>query len=262
MASFADTALALPTPPNATPLHVVRAADYSAWSREQPRAGPPVARFHPSSRRCGNDRVVAGRSAVAPFLRWLAAMRSMRRAICRSACLPVTTARSRFRTRPTLTVLGWGLGAYRYTRYKSAERAPARLLVPNRATPRCCAINSMRPRWSATSSIRRRPTCCRSSSPRRRPRWRKSSARVATSSSATICSRRTSRRSTRSAAPAHDAPRLIDLDWGNASDPHVTLVGKGVCFDSGGLDIKPSDGMRLMKKDMGGAAHVLALARW
>jgi leucyl aminopeptidase len=55
-------------------------------------------------------------------------------------------------------------------------------------------------------------------------------------------------------------PCLIDLRWGSPGDPKVTLVGKGVCFDSGGLDIKPSTGMKLMKKDMGGAATVLALA--
>lgn len=57
------------------------------------------------------------------------------------------------------------------------------------------------------------------------------------------------------------APRLIDLTWGKASDPKVTLVGKGVCFDSGGLDLKPASGMLLMKKDMGGAANALGLAR-
>jgi len=56
------------------------------------------------------------------------------------------------------------------------------------------------------------------------------------------------------------APRLIELNWGRARDPKLTLVGKGVCFDSGGLDIKGADGMRLMKKDMGGAANVLGLA--
>jgi len=55
-------------------------------------------------------------------------------------------------------------------------------------------------------------------------------------------------------------PRLIDLQWGDKG-PKVTLVGKGVCFDTGGLDLKPAAGMLLMKKDMGGAAHVLALAR-
>ena len=59
---------------------------------------------------------------------------------------------------------------------------------------------------------------------------------------------------------AAEAPRLLDLTWGRASDPRITLVGKGVTFDTGGLDIKPSSGMLLMKKDMGGAANVLGLA--
>ena len=63
------------------------------------------------------------------------------------------------------------------------------------------------------------------------------------------------------AADKKHAPRLIELIWGNPKHPRVALVGKGVCFDSGGLDIKPSAGMRLMKKDMGGAAHALALAK-
>ena len=57
------------------------------------------------------------------------------------------------------------------------------------------------------------------------------------------------------------APRLIDLSWGDPAHPRVTLVGKGVCFDTGGLDLKPSSGMLIMKKDMGGAANVLALAQ-
>jgi leucyl aminopeptidase len=56
-------------------------------------------------------------------------------------------------------------------------------------------------------------------------------------------------------------PRLVDLTWGDSKNPQVTLVGKGVCFDSGGLDMKPAAGMRNMKKDMGGAAHVLGLAQ-
>ena len=54
-------------------------------------------------------------------------------------------------------------------------------------------------------------------------------------------------------------PRLVDITWGDPDHPKVTLVGKGVVFDTGGLDIKPSSGMLLMKKDMGGAANVLAL---
>jgi leucyl aminopeptidase len=63
----------------------------------------------------------------------------------------------------------------------------------------------------------------------------------------------------RAAAPAR-APRMIELAWGSEG-PLIAICGKGVVFDSGGLDIKPASGMRLMKKDMGGAAHALALAR-
>ncbi len=60
---------------------------------------------------------------------------------------------------------------------------------------------------------------------------------------------------------AAGSPRLIDMTWGDVKAPKVTLVGKGVCFDSGGLDIKPDNAMLIMKKDMGGAANVLALAQ-
>lgn len=60
---------------------------------------------------------------------------------------------------------------------------------------------------------------------------------------------------------AEKEPRLIEINWGKKSSPKLTLVGKGVCFDTGGLDIKPSNAMLTMKKDMGGAAHVLGLGQ-
>jgi leucyl aminopeptidase len=63
----------------------------------------------------------------------------------------------------------------------------------------------------------------------------------------------------RAAAREH-APRLVEFTWGDEAHPRVAIIGKGVAFDSGGLDIKPASGMLLMKKDMGGAAHALALA--
>ncbi len=62
------------------------------------------------------------------------------------------------------------------------------------------------------------------------------------------------------AAARHHAPRIIQLSWGKEGDPVLAIVGKGVCFDSGGLDVKSATGMLLMKKDMGGAAHAIALA--
>jgi leucyl aminopeptidase len=63
------------------------------------------------------------------------------------------------------------------------------------------------------------------------------------------------------AAARERGPRLIELNWGDPDHPRIAIVGKGVCFDSGGLDIKPSSAMLLMKKDMGGAAHAIALAK-
>jgi leucyl aminopeptidase len=63
------------------------------------------------------------------------------------------------------------------------------------------------------------------------------------------------------AATGERAPRLVELEWGKAGNPRIAIVGKGVCFDSGGLDLKQPAWMRNMKKDMGGAAHALALAR-
>ncbi|QYJ08037.1 leucyl aminopeptidase family protein [Qipengyuania flava] len=62
------------------------------------------------------------------------------------------------------------------------------------------------------------------------------------------------------AATRHHAPRIMHLTWGKESNPVLAIVGKGVCFDSGGLDVKSAAGMKLMKKDMGGAAHAIALA--
>ena len=62
------------------------------------------------------------------------------------------------------------------------------------------------------------------------------------------------------AATRHHAPRIMHLTWGRDTDPVLAIVGKGVCFDSGGLDVKSAKGMQLMKKDMGGAAHAIALA--
>lgn len=61
---------------------------------------------------------------------------------------------------------------------------------------------------------------------------------------------------------SENSPRLIHLTWGDKNHPKIALIGKGVCFDSGGLNIKPASGMRIMKKDMGGAAHVIGLAEW
>ncbi len=161
-----------------------------------------------------------------------------------------------------LAGIAWGLGAYRFRRYKSgnAETGAARLKLPAGAKlSRVQAIvNGV---WLGRDLIN---TPSADMGPQE---LEDVARRLAERHGASVCSvvgddllaqnfpmiHAVGRASTR-------PPRLIDLPWGRAGAPTVTLVGKGTCFDTGGLDIKPASGMLLMKKDMGGAAAVLALA--
>lgn len=157
----------------------------------------------------------------------------------------------------TLLHLGWGLGSYRFTRYRKPNRAPAQLVASPSAEVRDVITASLRVRdWVNT------PTEDMG------PQQLEDAARDLASAHGAQIEVITGQALLEQNFPAihavgrasHRAPRLIALRWGQAGAPHVALVGKGVCFDTGGLDIKPADGMRNMKKDMGGAAHALALA--
>ena len=156
-------------------------------------------------------------------------------------------------------LLGWGLGAYRFERYKKADRVPARLLLPPEdagVLHELEAVNLCRDLVNTPAGDML-------------PHDLEREARaLAESSGATIDVTTGEDLLARNFRVIHavgrasvSAPRLIDLRWGDPGHPKVTLVGKGVCFDSGGLDLKTASGMRLMKKDMGGAAHVLGLSR-
>ena len=157
--------------------------------------------------------------------------------------------------------LGWALAAYRFTRYRRNDKDAPRLVLPAGAGGER-AMHLAEATWLARDLIN---TAANDLGP----------AELADAVSAVAarfgadCAivvgdallaanypavHAVGRASTR-------APRLIDLTWGAASAPKLTLVGKGVCFDTGGLDIKPSSNMLLMKKDMGGAAVMLALAQ-
>mgnify|MGYP002348941809 FL=1 len=157
----------------------------------------------------------------------------------------------------TLLHLGWGLGSYRFARYRKPNRAPAQLVASPSAEVRDVIAASLRVRdWVNT------PTEDMG------PQQLEDAARELASAHGAQIDVITGQALLEQNFPAihavgrasHRAPRLIALRWGQAGAPHVALVGKGVCFDTGGLDIKPADGMRNMKKDMGGAAHALALA--
>jgi leucyl aminopeptidase len=155
----------------------------------------------------------------------------------------------------------WGIGSYQFTRYRAASRQPASLLWPagidQAAVERVVAADRLARDLVNTPAHDMGPSQLADAA-QTMARRLKMKSRVVTGDVLLKGGYRLIHAVGRAAA---DAPRLIDLNWGETRHPRVTLVGKGVCFDSGGLDIKPADGMRLMKKDMGGAAHVLALAQ-
>ncbi len=158
-------------------------------------------------------------------------------------------------------LLGWGLGAYKFTRYRQQARNPAQLVLPARAD-----LTQLQAELDAiylTRDLINTPTNDML------PEQLEAAAQALATEFGARCSSITGDALLQQNFPtihavgraSASAPRLIQLHWGKAEHPLVCILGKGVCFDSGGLNIKPASGMRYMKKDMGGAAHALGLAR-
>jgi leucyl aminopeptidase len=160
--------------------------------------------------------------------------------------------------------LGWLLGQHRFERYKSkpaAEREPRVLLTGDAAQ-----VGGLVRQAEATALVR---DLVDTPAGDLGPAELEAAVRTAArdwNAAITVTSGEVLERefpmvaAVGQAAVPTRAPRMIELEWGRPEHPRVAVIGKGVCFDSGGLDIKPASGMRLMKKDMGGAAHALALA--
>ena len=154
----------------------------------------------------------------------------------------------------------WLLGAYRFTRYRAAGRGPARLSPPDGAD--VAAARRIAFGVALTRDLVNTPAGDMG------PAALETAARTLAEANGATCAVIAGEALLEQNYPmihavgraAHQPPRLIDLRWGPEDAPRVTLVGKGVCFDTGGLDLKPASGMRNMKKDMGGAATVLGLA--
>ena len=162
-------------------------------------------------------------------------------------------------TDPIQAALGWALGAYQFNRYRKPKRAPARLSVA------AADLQQLAPLVEATAQVRdlvNTPT--EDMGPKQLAeaikqlgKTHKAKVREWVGDELLKANFPT----IHTVGRASDrAPRMIELSWGKAGDPKLAVIGKGVCFDTGGLDLKPSDGMRNMKKDMGGAAHAIALA--
>ncbi|RIA56276.1 leucyl aminopeptidase family protein [Dichotomicrobium thermohalophilum] len=164
---------------------------------------------------------------------------------------------------PELAAVAWALGAYEFTAFRTtaeAKRAPRRLVLPE-GVDRERVLNIASAVWLGRELINYPAN-------ELGPGELESTARgLANEFGADIHVIEGSRLEAENfpmiyaVGRASDrAPRLIDLTWGDKSAPKVTIVGKGICFDTGGLNIKPASAMGLMKKDMGGAASALSLA--
>jgi leucyl aminopeptidase len=161
----------------------------------------------------------------------------------------------------TAVAIAWGLGGYAFDRYKKRKR-PAPRLAPPEGADIADAARIVRASWLARDLVN---TPTNDMGPEALHAAAESVARDHGAKFEAIVGDDLLAQNYplihavgRAAA---QAPRLLHLSWGDAGAPRLAIVGKGVCFDTGGLDIKPSAGMRLMKKDMGGAAHALALAQ-
>ena len=244
-------------------IHLVTTADLEAWLAEQPertRVAAAAASF----------AAKPGEMAILPGLKpdeWsvaagVAAGDDPYRLAALASRLPGGTYRLT-NGRPGSATLGWLLAQHRYDRYRSnPEPLPARILL----TSDPAQIDDDVALATATALVRDlvdTPAADLGPEELAAAVERQASLHHAT---VTIVQGADLERDFpmvaavgRAAAP-HRAPRMIELLWGDPSHPRIAIVGKGIVFDSGGLDIKPGSGMLLMKKDMGGAAHALALA--
>lgn len=161
---------------------------------------------------------------------------------------------------PSLALLGWGLGSYEFTRYRASERKPAQLLLPASADAQelvhTVAATNLARDLINTPAQDMAPSHLQAEVEALAETF---NADISTTVGDALLDMECGAIHAVGRA-ADDPPRLMDLTWGNPDHPKITIVGKGVTFDSGGLNMKPSGGMRWMKKDMGGAAIALGLA--
>lgn len=250
---------------SATPISLVAPGEYRSWRARQPKALQAWlddAHFKPAAGKWirlpapGRGRASVLLVAERPLGAW--ALAELPRALAKGTYQIEAELAPAEATR---AAIAWGLGRYRFRRYKNgADDSTATLLWPKGAD-RAQVLRVI----AATALVRdlvntpaedlgpvELAAAARAVAVRYKARFKVTAGRQLAASFPTIHT---------VGRAASRGPRLIDLQWGPASAPKVTLVGKGVCFDSGGLDIKPASGMRWMKKDMGGAATVLGLAQ-
>lgn len=248
------------------PIIPIETAVFSAWLKKQPAAMKRWVESAGFKAEAGDVSLVAGKdSGLSVVLLGV----EDHQGLWAYAALPEKLPEGRYRIDAVLekegatnAAIGWALGCYRFDRYKSKKTAKK---WPGLVWPHNCDKGAVRRTADATALVRDLiNTPAEDMGPaelataaRRVARAHKARARVVVGDALLKQNYPTIHAVGRASA---NAPRLIDLTWGRRDAPKVTLVGKGVCFDTGGLDLKSASGMLRMKKDMGGAAHVLGLA--
>jgi leucyl aminopeptidase len=244
-------------------IYVVHPDDFSGWLAKQPARTRTAVAANKVTGKPGNRAILPGEAAEdwAMLLVCNEEVTSPWRIASLGDGLPEGTYRLA-EGEPGAAMLGWCLAQHRFTRYRKAEPQGARVLL----TGEPARIEETVRLAEATALVRDLvDTGASDLGPAElegivEALAKKHGASVTTTRGDALAEGYPMIHTVGQAASKDRAPRLIELEWGDPAHPRVALVGKGVCFDSGGLDIKPSAGMRLMKKDMGGAAHMIALA--
>src|SRR5262245_10636113 len=249
----------------AIPIHALRTSEWRHWIERHSETLRTLAAAHDFTAQ--NGRVLLVPATDGAIERVLFGVGDKANSMSMGALaqhLPAGDYRIAFAPREfsaTATAIAWGLGAYVFDRYKKRKR-PAPRLAPPEGADMAEAARIIEASWLARDLVN---TPTNDMGP---DALQGAAEKVAKENGAQIevvagdaLLKQNYPLIHAVGRAAAQAPRLIHLSWGDPAAPRLALVGKGVTFDTGGLDMKPSAGMRLMKKDMGGAAHALALAQ-
>ena len=241
---------------------IVVPADWPAWLAAQPPRARAAITAHGLTGKAGNKAILPGDSAE----EWSAVLvcdeppSSPWRFASLGGFLPAGIYR--LAGNPGAGALGWLLGQYRFDRYRKTDERGARVLLITDTARREETVRLAQATATVRDLVNTPASDCGPAD------LEAAAETLAKRHNATLTVTRGDAlaqgypmiHAVGLAAAKERHPRLIELVWGNATHPRIAIVGKGVTFDTGGLDIKPGAGMKLMKKDMGGAAHALALA--
>ena len=250
------------------PIHCISSDQYQAKVDQAPSRHQQWAHRHGFRARHGELLVLPGDDGFVEEV-WVG-VGSQQSALWALASLPAKLPEGQYELAPetlerwpehlrSLAVIGFGLGTYRFDRYKKQAAGHAKLVLPDGDTQEFIALVEAS---HLARDIVNTPTNDMG------PRALAETAQAIAETHGAACQVISGEKLAQSFPAIHavgraaaESPRLITLKWGRQDAPTLALVGKGVVFDSGGLSIKPAAGMAVMKKDLGGAAHALALAQ-